>query len=66
MRGELGDFLADGGAIVGGGAAFGAALGFVAGSIVHDFREETEPEVWARHGGFLGGVLGLFVVVIEA
>ncbi|MGH2947987.1 MAG: hypothetical protein ACRDPC_17340 [Solirubrobacteraceae bacterium] len=59
MRGELSQFLANGGAVVGGGAAFGAALGFVVGSIVHDFRPSTEPEVLARKGGLLGGVAGL-------
>jgi hypothetical protein len=63
--GDLGDFLAQGGAIVGGGAAMGAVLGFVAGSIVHDFRPETDPDEWARRGGALGGVAGFYVLVLN-
>ena len=67
MRGDLGDFLAEGGAVVGGAAALGATLGFIAGSIVHDFfDQETDPEDWARRCGFVGGVCGLAVIVIES
>jgi len=55
MRGELGDFLADAGAVVGGATVLGATLGFVAGSIVHDFRPDTDPERWARRGGLILG-----------
>ena len=47
MRG-LGDFLAQGGTIVGGGAALGASIGFIAGSVVHDFRPQTDPDEWAQ------------------
>jgi hypothetical protein len=47
---DLGDFLAEGGAIVGGSAAFGATLGFIAGSIVHDLRPQSDPDDWARRG----------------
>ena len=54
---DLGDFLAEGGAIVGRGAALGATLFFIAGSIVHDFRPETDPEQWARRGGLFGLVV---------
>ena len=50
MSSDLGDFLAEGGAVVGGGAALGATLGFIAGSIVHDFRPQTDPDEWARKG----------------
>ena len=56
---EFGDFLAEGGAIVGGGAAIGATVFFIAGSIVHDFRPETAPEDWARKGAAYGGLVGL-------
>jgi len=60
---DLGDFLAEGGAIVEGSAALGATLFFVAGSVVHDFRPQTDPEHWARRGGFYGGVFGLAVLL---
>ena len=60
---ELGDFLAEGGAIVGGGAALGATIGFVAGSVVHDFRPQTDPDVWARKCAALGGVVGLVALL---
>jgi hypothetical protein len=46
MRGELGDFLADAGAVVGGATVLGATLGFIAGSLVQDVRPETNPEEW--------------------
>ena len=62
---DLGDFLAEGGAIVGGGAALGATLGFIAGSVVHDFRPETDPDEWARNGAAFGGVVGL-VALLDA
>jgi hypothetical protein len=62
VRGDLGEFLAEGGAIVGGATALGAAIGFIAGSIVHDYRPETDPEEWARQGGLYFGVAGLGVL----
>jgi hypothetical protein len=65
VSGDLGDFLAEGGAVVGGGAALGATLFFIAGSVVHDFRPHTDPDAWARKGGFYGGVLGLAVLAIR-
>ena len=65
MSGDLGDFLAEGGAIVGGGAALGATLGFIAGSLVHDLRPQTDPDFWARQGGLFGGVAGLFALVLR-
>ena len=60
---DLGDFLAEGGAIMGGSAALFGTLGFVAGSLVHDFRQETDPEEWARKGAAVGGVVGLGVLL---
>jgi hypothetical protein len=60
---DLGDFLAEGGAIVGGATAMGAALGFVLGALVHEARPSTDPEFWARRGGLLGGVAGLVVLI---
>jgi hypothetical protein len=64
VRGDLGDFFAEGGAIVGGAAVMGAVLGFVAGSIVKDFRPDTDPDAWARKWGMLFGIGG-FVVLLE-
>jgi hypothetical protein len=63
---DLGDFLAEGGAIVGGAAALGATLGFVAGSIVHDFRPQTDPDHWARKGAAFGGLFGLVALLDRA
>jgi hypothetical protein len=59
--GTLGELLADGGAVGGGGAAHGATVFFVAGSLVHDFGADIDPEAWARRGGLLGGAFGLVV-----
>lgn len=66
MRGDLGGFLANGGAVVGGGAALGATIGFIAGSLVRDLRPKTDPDEWARTGGLYGGIAGLVAVVLEA
>jgi hypothetical protein len=66
VSGDLGHFLAEGGAVVGGGAALGATLGFIAGSVVHDLRPETDPEYWARRGALLGGAFGLAILLLEA
>ena len=60
---DLGDFLAEGGAIVGGATALGATIGFIVGSVVHDFRPETDPDLWARKCGALGGVVGLVALL---
>ena len=60
---DLGDFLAEGGAIVGGSAALFGTLGFVAGSLVHDVRPESDPDEWARKGAAVGGVVGLTVLL---
>jgi hypothetical protein len=66
MTGDLGHVLAEGGAVVGGGAALCATAFFVAGSIVHDFRPDVEPEVWARKGAIYGGVAGMVALVFRA
>jgi len=63
VRGDLGSFLAEGGAIVGGGAAMGATIGFVIGSLVHDCRPEVDPEAVARRFGLLGGLAGLVALI---
>ncbi len=60
---DLGDFLAEGGAIVGGGAALFATVGFLAGSLVHDVRPQIDPDDWARKGAAFGGVVGLGVLL---
>jgi hypothetical protein len=65
VTGDLGDFLAEGGAVVGGGAALGATVFFIAGSILHDFRPETDPDRWARQGAALGGVAGLVALALR-
>jgi peptidoglycan/LPS O-acetylase OafA/YrhL len=65
VNGDLGDFLAEGGAIVGGGAALGATLGFIAGSLVHDVRPQTDPDFWARRGAFFGGGAGLVALILR-
>jgi hypothetical protein len=60
---DLGEFLAEGGAVVGGQAALGATLFFITGALVHDLRPETDPEEWARNGALFGGVFGLVVLL---
>ena len=60
---DLGNFLAEGGAVVGGGAALGGTLVFIAGSLVRDFRPETDPDNRARRGALFGGVFGLVVLI---
>jgi hypothetical protein len=62
---DLGDFLAEGGAVVGGGAALGAALFFVAGSVYHDFRPDADPDEWARRGALFGGLFGLAALALR-
>jgi hypothetical protein len=48
VSGDLGDFLAEGGAVVGGAAVLAATLGFLAGSVAREFRPEIDPDAWAR------------------
>jgi hypothetical protein len=61
VSGDLGDFLAEGGAVVGGAAVLGATSGFLAATVVHEFRPAVDPDEWARTWGFYGGVIGLVV-----
>jgi hypothetical protein len=65
VSGDLGDFLTEAGAVVGGGAALGATVFFIAGSLVHDFRPQTDPDLWARQGAALGGVAGLVALALR-
>ena len=63
---DLGDLLAAGGAVVGGGTALGAALGFVAGSLLEDAgRAKGSAMVLARKGAQLGGALGLSALALR-
>ena len=57
--GTLGELLADAGAVVGGGAALGATVGFVLGSLAQEFGANADPERWTRRGGQLGGIVGI-------
>jgi len=66
MNGQVGERLAEGGAIVGGTAALGATLGFIAGTIAHELDETNDPHQWARHLGTSGGLLGLYIWVKDA
>jgi hypothetical protein len=66
MSRDLGAFLAESGAVVGGGAVLGATLGFMVGSLLHDFVPGVDPDEWARQGGFFGGLAGLVALVERA
>jgi len=63
---DLGDLLAEGGAVVGGGTAIGYALGWVVASLLRDAgaREVSTP-TWARKGGQLGGIAGLVALALR-
>jgi hypothetical protein len=63
VSGDLAGFLAEGGAVVGGGAALGAVIGFVAGSIAHDFNPDVDPDAWSRRVAMLGGGAGLVALI---
>jgi hypothetical protein len=63
--GTLGELLAGAGAVVGGGAALGATLGFIAGCPAQDLGAEIDPDFWARMGGMFGGIMGI-VAFLEA
>jgi hypothetical protein len=64
VQDDLGDFLAEGGAVVGGGAALGATIGFIAGSLIHDFKPSVDPDRLARLLALYGGVFGLAVLIL--
>jgi hypothetical protein len=63
VRGDVGDFLAEGGAVVGGTAAVDTVIGFIVGSVAHEFDPSHDPDAWARGGAFCGGVVGLVVLI---
>jgi hypothetical protein len=63
---DLADFLAEVGAVVGGSAALGATLGFVAGTLLHDLDANVDPEFWARRCGYFGGLFGLAALLLGA
>lgn len=62
----LSDFLAEGGAVAGGGAAFGATLGFVAASVARTLGFHVEVRNWTGDGAALGGLFGVCVVALQA
>jgi hypothetical protein len=66
VSGDLGDFLAEGGAVVGGAAVLAATSGFLVATIVREFRPSVDPDEWARMCGFCGGVFGLVVFLDRA
>jgi hypothetical protein len=41
----------------------GATLGFIVGSVVHDFRPQTDPDRWTRNGAAFGGIVGLVALL---
>jgi hypothetical protein len=62
---DLGDFLAEGGAIVAAARPCSQRSAVVGGSVVRDFRPHTDPEQWARRGGYFGGGFGLGVLLFR-
>ena len=44
----------------------GATLGFMVGSLLHDFLPAVDPDEWARQGGFFGGLAGLVALAQRA
>jgi hypothetical protein len=63
--GGLADFLAEAGAVVAGGAALGAAGGFVAASFLRDLGISADPVRWAEATAQLGGVFGAIALILE-
>jgi hypothetical protein len=66
MSSDVGHFLADGGAVVGGAAALFGTVGFVVATVVHEFRPQTDPETWTRRAAVYGGIVGLAVFLVGA
>jgi hypothetical protein len=63
----LAAWIADVGPVVGGGAAVGGALGFLAGALVHDLgRATTDPLRWGQQGGYLGGAGSLLFLFLNS
>ena len=60
MVDDFAEFLERAGAIVGGGAALGGAVGFLLGSIGRDMGiSQRDPLDLAETGAQVGGILGL-------
>lgn len=62
----LARFLVEGGAVVAGGVAIGATLGYVAGAIVSDLGGPADPAGWAEAWGRGGGLFGLSYLIYRA
>ena len=65
----LSNFLEHAGAVVGGAAAFGGAIGYVMASLMLTFGNPATADRrldWAGRGGYLGGLFGLMVLIYEA
>jgi hypothetical protein len=74
--GDLADFLAECGAVVGGSTALAGALGLLVGSAVRDLSARspharargwhtTDPVAWATRVAPYGGVLGVAALVFR-
>lgn len=63
---SAGSFLANAGAVAGGGAVFGATLGYVVGSILQAFGLAIDRRNLAQDGAGLGGFFGICIVVLQA
>ena len=60
----LGHWLAETGAIAGGGAVLGGLLGYATGAVVNDIGlVDAQPKEWAERGVQLGGFFGFVVAV---
>lgn len=63
---DLADFLAEAGSVVGGSAALGATLAFLAGSAARDLGVwDVEPLRWAEIGAQYGGVAGIVALILR-
>ncbi len=63
---DLGDLLAEGGAVVGGGTAVGYAIGWLIGSLLEDVgSQRASAERLSRTFGQLGGIAGLVALALR-
>jgi hypothetical protein len=53
---DLANYVAEVGSVVGGGAALGAGAAFVAAVVARDLRFEPNVARWVERGGGYGGV----------